>query len=152
MERNEMITLHHTHDAAEAYILGFVHHHVLYAIELNELPDTVLKLDRASSSRGGQAKIRVRVSKAEKLALIAAGAQTVGVEADLTADDHHNRGDNFERIIAQRAGLSWSKNSTPFWVAGDLRIDGREIQVKLDSAELTNERALQTLLAELAGA
>ena len=152
MNRDEMIALHHAHDAAEAYILGFVHHHVLYAIELNELPETVLKLDRASSSRGGQAKIRVRVAKAEKLALIAAGAQAIGVEADLETDGGHNRGDNFERIIARRAGLSWSKNSTPFWVAGDLRIDGREIQVKLDSAELTTEKALRTMLAELAGA
>lgn len=142
MNREEMLTAYAAHSAADAYILGFAHHGVLYAIELPELPDAVLKLDRASSKRGGQAKIRVRVAKAEKLALIAMGAAVIGKVEDLEADPHHNRGENFERIVTELNGQRWVKDSVPFWVAGDLNLNGRELQIKLDGAELTNERAL----------
>ena len=147
MTREEMLTTYHRHTAADAYVLGFAHHGLLYAVELPELPDDVLKLDHASSHRGGAAKIRVRVGKARKLALLEAGAQVVGTVADLEADEHHNKGENFERVMTERAGQRWVKDSVPFWMAGDLSLDGRELQIKFDGAELTNEKTLARLLA-----
>ena len=146
MNRDEMLRTYADHSAADAYILGFVNGGKLYAIELPELPDEVLKLDHASSKRGGMAKIRVRVAKAVKLAMLATGrAVMVGTPDDLTADGAHNRGENFERIMTERAGQRWTKDSVPFWVAGDLTVNGRELQIKLDGAELTNEKTLAGL-------
>lgn len=145
MNREEMLTTYARHSAADAYILGFTHRGILYAIELPELPDAVLKLGRASSKRGGMAKIRVRVAKAEKLALIAMGAAVIGTAEDLDADAKHNHGENFERIVTELNGQRWTKDSVPFWVAGDLNLNGRELQIKLDGAELTNERTLAKL-------
>ena len=144
MNREEMLNAYTAHSAADAYILGFTNRGKLYAIELPELPDEVLKLDHASSKRGGTAKIRVRVATAVKMALIAAGAKLIGTVDDLTADSKHNRGENFERIITELNGQRWVKDSVPFWVAGDITLDGRELQIKLDGAELTNERTLAT--------
>ena len=145
MNRDEMLRTYNAHSAADAYILGFAHHGELYAIELPELPDAVLKLDHASSKRGGMAKIRVRIAKAEKLALIAMGAAVIGKVEDLEADPHHNRGENFERIVTELNGQTWAKDSVPFWMAGDLTLNGRELQIKLDGAELTNEKTLAGL-------
>lgn len=146
MTREEMLNTYEAHSAADAYILGFVHHGELFAAELPELPDAVLKLDHASSKRGGQAKIRVRVAKADKLALIAKGlAKIIGKAEDLEADAHHNKGENFERIITELAGQHWVKDRVPFWVAGDLSLNGRELQIKFDGAELTNEKTLAGL-------
>lgn len=145
MNRDEMLRAYNAHSAADAYVLGFAFHGELFAIELPELPDAVLKLDHASSKRGGQAKIRVRVAKAEKLALIAMGAAAIGKVEDLEADPHHNRGENFERIVTELNGQRWTKDSIPFWVAGDLSLNGRELQIKLDGAELTNEKTLAGL-------
>ena len=145
MNRDEMLRTYNAHSAADAYVLGFAFHGELFAIELPELPDAVLKLDHASSKRGGQAKIRVRVAKAEKLALIAMGAAVIGKVEDLEADPHHNRGENFERIVTELNGQRWTKDSVPFWVAGDLSLNGRELQIKLDGAELTNEKTLTGL-------
>lgn len=145
MNRDEMLRTYNAHSAADAYVLGFAFHGELFAIELPELPDAVLKLDHASSKRGGQAKIRVRVAKAEKLALIAMGAAVIGKVEDLEADPHHNRGENFERIVTELNGQRWTKDSVPFWVAGDLNLNGRELQIKLDGAELTNEKTLAGL-------
>ena len=145
MNRDEMLRTYNAHSAADAYVLGFAFHGELFAIELPELPDAVLKLDHASSKRGGQAKIRVRVAKAEKLALIAMGAAVIGKVEDLEADPHHNRGENFERIVTELNGQRWTKDSVPFWVAGDLSLNGRELQIKLDGAELTNEKTLAGL-------
>lgn len=145
MNRDEMLRTYNAHSAADAYVLGFAFHGELFAIELPELPDAVLKLDHASSKRGGQAKIRVRVTKAEKLALIAMGAAVIGKVEDLEADPRHNRGENFERIVTELNGQRWTKDSVPFWVAGDLNLNGRELQIKLDGAELTNEKTLAGL-------
>jgi hypothetical protein len=145
MNRDEMLRTYNAHSAADAYVLGFAHHGQLFAIELPELPDAVLKLDHASSKRGGQAKIRVRVAKAEKLALIAMGAAVIGKVEDLEADPHHNRGENFERIVTELNGQRWTKDSVPFWMAGDLSLNGRELQIKFDGAELTNEKTLAGL-------
>jgi len=145
MNRDEMLRTYNAHSAADAYVLGFAFHGELFAIELPELPDAVLKLDHASSKRGGQAKIRVRVAKAEKLALIAMGAAVIGKVEDLEADPHYNRGENFERIVTELNGQRWTKDSVPFWVAGDLSLNGRELQIKLDGAELTNEKTLAGL-------
>ena len=147
MTREEMLNTYEAHSAADAYILGFVHHGELFAAELPELPDAVLKLDHASSKRGGQAKIRVRVAKADKLALIAKGlAKIIGKAEDLKADANHNKGENFERELTERwTAETWVKDSVPFNVAGDLVLNGENVQVKLDGAELTNEKILARL-------
>jgi len=150
MTHEEMVALYAARAAAHVYNLGFVHAGTLYGVELTfaELA-AYFKADRASSNRGGYLKVRIRLHKADKLALLAR-ATVLGTDADLRADAAHNAGENYERIVTEAAGQRWVKDSVPFWVAGDLRVDGREVQVKLDGAELTNERTLSRLLAGLA--
>ena len=146
MTLTEMLTAYRTLTAAHAYILGFTHNGRLYSAELPELPESALGLTRTSSRRGGVQKIRIRLRTAEKLDLIARGARDLG-PADLLEAEGHNRGENFERIVTEAAGQSWVKDSTPFWVAGDITLNGQEVQIKLDGAELTNERALARALS-----
>ena len=62
---------------------------------------------------------------------------------ELKADAKHNAGENFERIITETlTDELWVKDSVPFWVKGDINVNGEEIQIKLDGAELTNEKTL----------
>ena len=113
MTMTEMMNAYSARSAAHTYALGFAHAGNLYAVKLSfaEL-SKYFKLDRASSKRGGFAKIR----------------------------------ENFERELTERwTSETWVKDSVPFWVAGDMRVDGVEVQVKLDGAELTNERTLARL-------
>ena len=143
MTMTEMMNAYSARSAAHTYALGFVEGHNLYACKLSfaEL-SRFFKLDRASSKRGGFAKIRIKLTAADR-AELSAKAELIGAEDLLTKDAAHNKGENFERELTERwTAETWVKDSIPFWVAGDIRVNGVEIQVKLDGAELTNERTL----------
>ena len=147
MEKMEMLTAYTARNAAHAYILGFVHDGKLYRVELPEIPAHMVGMTRMSSAKGGFRKIRVKLNTAAKLELIAMGAELMGDASLLEADPAHNRGENFERLVTEAAGQTWVKDSVPFWVAGDITLNGCEVQIKLDGAELANERSLARALA-----
>ena len=146
MNLTEMSRRYNARSAAHVYALGFVHAHNLYVSKLSftELA-RFFKLDHASSKRGGYAKIRIRLTASDR-AELSAGAELLGSCELLAKDGAHNKGENFERELTERwTGTSWVKDSVPFWVAGDINVNGTEIQVKLDGAELTNEKTLAGL-------
>lgn len=146
MTTAEMIASYNAHSAAHAYALGFVHSGLLYAIKLSfEELSHYFKADRASSKRGGFAKIRIKLNAKDR-AELSAKAELLGADTILIKDAAHNKGENFERELTERwTGKPWSKDSVPFWIAGDINVNGTEIQIKLDGAELTNEKTLARL-------
>jgi hypothetical protein len=146
MTMTEMMTKYNERAGAHTYALGFVANGNLYAQRMSfEELSRFFKLDRASSKRGGFAKIRIKLTAKDR-AELSATAELLGSEDLLMKDSAHNKGENFERELTERwTSETWVKDSVPFWVAGDIRVDGVEIQVKLDGAELTNERTLSKL-------
>ena len=148
MTYHEMLATYDRLSAAHDYALGFVHERRLYVVRMsyNELL-TYAKPDRMSSKRGGWAKVRIRMN-ADQRKLLATTAELLGGAELLKVDPEHNRGENLERELTERwLGKPWKKNNTPFWVAGDLQVNGVEVQVKYDGAELTNEKELTRLTA-----
>ena len=146
MTMNEMTITYARKTAAHKYALGFVYEGRLYVVVLSfaEL-SRFFKLDRASSKRGGFAKIRIKLTAKDR-AELSATAEMLGAEDLLTADPKHNKGENFERELTERwTAETWVKDSIPFWVKGDITVNGEEVQVKLDGAELTNEKILARL-------
>lgn len=143
MTLNEMTTAYNKASAAHTYALGFTSQHNLYAVKMNFAQlSKYFKLSRASSKRGGFAKVRIVLRAADRLELLAT-AELLGSEDLLAKDSKHNKGENFERELTERwAGETWQKDSVPFWQDGDIRVNGIAIQVKFDGAELTNERTL----------
>ena len=140
-----MMNEYNAHAASHTYALGFVTGGKLINVMLSWAEiSKYFKLDRASSSKGGMRKIRIRLAKTDRWVLANhPTAQVLGEEADLMQDSTHNRGENYERIVTEKlAGQTWKKDSIPFWVAGDVTINGEQIQIKLDGAELTNEKTL----------
>ena len=150
MTLTEMITTYNKLSAADSYIFGFIVNHLLYYICFDgHLPESLLKLGRASSKRGGAAKVRVRASAEIKRAFVESGkAILLGSESLLDTNDKYNKGDRFERLITETlTGEKWYKNSTPFTKAGDIELNGKQVQVKMNDAELTNENTLRRFLA-----
>lgn len=148
MTREDMIRNYAALAAAHKYIVGFEDAGKLYyTVYTGMIADDLLKLDRASSKKGGMAKIRVRLSAKIKAMLKATGkAIQCGDAAELTAGKY-NRGENFERVITEQlTSEKWVKDSIPFNVAGDIRWNGEEVQIKFDGAELTNEKTLARLM------
>lgn len=148
MTREQMINLYATMAAAHKYLVGYVLGGYLYYVMFDGMiPDELLKLDRASSKRGGYAKIRVRLDTKAKL-MLKNRAICLGKAEIMDYDDNYNKGEHFERLIAERlTGNAWNKDSRPFWEDGDIELNGEQVQVKLDNAELTNERTLTKRLA-----
>lgn len=134
--------------ASHVYALGFVSGGNLYAVKLSFAQlSRFFKLDRASSKRGGFAKIRIKLTSADRAELTLI-AELIGAESLLTADRKYNKGENFERELTERwTAEKWVKDSVPFNVAGDIVLNGENVQIKLDGAELTNERTLARLAA-----
>lgn len=150
MTLTEMINLYNALSAADAYIVGFILNHLLYYVRFDgHLPTEILKFDHASSKRGGTAKVRVRISADIRKALVESGrAVLMGSENLLLTDDRWNKGERFERIITETMTTeTWVKDSIPFNVAGDIELNGQQIQIKLNDAELTNEKTLRRIAA-----
>ena len=147
MKREEMISLYNTLSAAAAYLIGFILNGNLYYIMDSHIADEFLKFDRMSSKRGGWAKIRVKLNSASRKALVESGkAVLIGAAEMLNTSDKYNKGERFEKIITEMlTGKAWKKDSVPFNVAGDIELNGQQIQIKFDGAELTNERMLARL-------
>lgn len=150
MTLTEMINLYNALTAADGYIVGFILNHLLYYVRFDgHLPTEFLKFDRASSKRGGMAKVRVRVASDIRKAMVANGqAVLLGSEELLNTADKWNKGERFERVITETlTAEKWVKDSIPFTVAGDIELNGKQIQVKFTDAELTNEKTLKRLAA-----
>lgn len=145
MTINEMLATYHAHSAASLYYLGFVLNGLVYTAQLSfdELV-TYCKLDHTSSARGGYAKIRIRIGKRAACELVLSGKATaIAYEEELKPENNkYNRGENYERIITEQAGQTWVKDRIPFWVAGDIEINGIQIQIKLNGATLVEEPTL----------
>lgn len=146
MTRTEMIDRYNALSAATAYIIGFVVNGLLYYTMSAHIADDFLKFDRMSSKRGGWAKIRVRLSSADRKAMVENGKAVLLGSAELLTDAKYNKGECFEKVITETlTGEAWVKDSVPFNVAGDITLNGEEVQIKFDGAELTNEKTLARL-------
>lgn len=138
---------------AHKYLVGFTRKDRVYYVLLTfgELCK-LLKNDRESSKRGGWAKLRVVVSAEQAVTFMLTGRAVDLCElSELTADPKYNRGENFERVVTEKlTGKPWVKDNIPFYVQGDIQLNGEEVQVKLTGAELTNERTLTRAEAAVA--
>lgn len=138
-----MMTAYNKNSASHTYYFGFIFAGLLYAVcgmTFEEIT-AYCKMDRASTAKGGFRKIRIRANRAELAALIP-HALLIG-SADLLNDSHWNKGEMFEKIITEMfTADKWVKDSVPFFLAGDAVIGGENVQIKLNGAELTNEKIL----------
>ncbi len=138
-----LLNAYDKNSAAHTYYFGFIVAGLLYAVCGMTFAEITAycKMDRASSAKGGFRKIRIRANAAQCAALIPK-ALLIG-SADLLNDSKWNKGEMFEKIITERfTATEWVKDSVPFFAAGDAEINGEQVQIKLNQAELTNEKIL----------
>lgn len=145
---NWMTETYNKNSAAHTYYFGFVLAGLLYVVAGMTFDEIAayFKMDRASTAKGGFLKIRIRATSADLKALVPVA--TLLGSADLLANDHWNKGEMFEKVITERyTATEWVKDSVPFFKAGDAEINGEQVQIKLNGAELTNEKILKRYFA-----
>lgn len=150
MTGHELYEIYTKTAAADRYIIGFTKGEAVYAVEMENLPYEILRESVTSSKRHAAVALRVYIRKAVKAELMIK-AEMVGTVADLTADNRYNRGDNFERMVCERYGIPWKKDSTLYTEAGDLTVNGIAYQIKFDGASVTNEYTLRRNLPAICG-
>ena len=137
--KRTMIKHYRTHSAADSYILGFVENKNLYMVEVAEIMPRFLSVEQASRNQGEN--LRLRIKKNLKKQLMRKNPVCLG-SADLLNTDKYNKGEIFEKLVTEFFGQTWVKDTIPFWVQGDIEVDGRQIQIKLDSATLMNTKQI----------
>ena len=48
----------------------------------------------------------------------------------------------FKKAITEYFGQEWKKDTVPFWIQGDIRVNNTEIQIKFDGATLLNTKQI----------
>lgn len=138
------------------YIMPVLEDGIVYAVFTTaDVVSKVLSLD--VSSRGNGYSIRYKRATKNTQAILKAGATAIvplcSVEylesVAKTLGKRINRGDAFEKLLAEKYGIAWtSSGNAKFTTGGDLVINGTDYQVKYVGATFTNEAILARLEAQ----
>lgn len=144
MNKQTMIRNYRKFSAADSYALGFVYEHNLYVAMVDEIAPRFMRVEHESSKKGGCAKLQLRLTKPYMEQLMRKGAKCLGSEDLLIGT--YNKGVEFERLISELNGIEYrGKDSVGFWVEGDVEINGKQVQVKMNGAQIVVERTLKNL-------
>ena len=139
MTKNTMIKWYRKKSASEKYILGYVVDKKLYFSMVDEIMPRFLNVEQASRNQGDN--LRLRLKKAHRNSLMK-NSTCLG-SADKLVADKYNKGEIFEKLITEYFGQTWEKDTIPFWVQGDINLNGTEVQIKLDGATLMNTKQIE---------
>ena len=144
MTKETMIKNYRKFSAADSYILGFIYKHEVYMIEVKEIMPRYMRVEHESSKKGGCAKLQLRLPQNYQKQLMRKGAICLGSEEILNGE--YNKGVEFERLVSEMNGQTFrGKDNVPFYVEGDLEIDGKQVQIKFNGAQIVVERTLKKL-------
>jgi len=144
MAKVTMENLYRQYSVANWYILGFIVKGMLYMVNMAEIPSEYLKLEKASRNQGINLRLRMSAEQRKNLVAQAICLGTI----DLLTATAYNKGENFEKAVTEYYGQTWKKDTVPFYIDGDININGEKVQIKLDSATLTNTKQLEKLSRE----
>lgn len=132
------------------YIVVFTFEDVVYMVKTGEeIFRLGVKLDKAS--RGAGYSIRFKPTKADKLALLANGAEALCSEKffkETVENSKYNKGEIAEKFVTEFFGQAWEKDNVPFTEDGDLTVNGIAYQIKFEKATFINEKQMMKMRKE----
>lgn len=138
---NRYNELSYTHN----YIYGFYFQNVVYMVDAAaDLMPYILRLDKAS--RGAGYSLRFCPNRNQKAFLLSKGAYPLCSKdffETSVRESKYNKGEVFEKMVTEYFGQVWEKDTIPFWVQGDINLEGLEVQIKLDGATLLNTKQIE---------
>lgn len=142
-----MIRAYNSKAFTHEYLFGFSDRGNIYVARTNsKILPYVCCLD--SASRGYGRSLRFRPTKAQKELLKTCRCSILCSVEYFNAEckaSQYNRGEIFEKIVTERYGQVWTKDSVPFTKSGDLVVDGVHYQIKFEQATFCNEYSLENL-------
>ena len=145
MTKATMIKNYRKFSGAESYIIGFVYKHQLYMIKVAEIMPRWMSVQHSSSRTGRIPKLQMSIRNKDKEQFIRKGAILLGDENLIVCDDL-NKGFAFERLVSEYYGIEYrGQDNVGFWVGGDLEVDGEQVQIKFQNAQIVAENTLKKL-------
>ena len=131
--------------AAQGYIVGFPMNEDLYFVKFKEIPRKYTSIQKECSKAGGGYGLYININSKKARNELLKKAVCIGKVADIESAEY-NKGVMFEKLIYEHFGQEFrGKDSVPFHKAGDITIDGEEIQVKYLHARICYEKTLKKL-------
>ena len=126
------------------YIFGFTAEGIVYmVVTTSEVLPFVLMIDKAS--RGQGYSLRFKPTKTQKTYLLSMGATPLCSKKfidEMVADSKYNYGEIFEKLVTEKYGQVWHKDTVKFTDDGDLTVDEISYQIKYEKATFVNEKFL----------
>lgn len=145
MTKQTMIKNYRKFSGADSYIIGFIYKHMLYMIKVTEIMPRYMSIQHSSSKTGRVPKLQLTINNSHKQQMIRKGAICLGSE-DLVVCSNLNKGFAFEKLVSEYFGIEYKgQDNVGFWVGGDLEVDGEQIQIKFQGAQIVAEKTLERL-------
>jgi len=150
MNKTVLWNRYNAKNAAHSYILGFTFKGRVIAVSVDaKTCADYVKLDRAS--RGAGYSLRFKPNTGDKLDLLVTGDTfevcSAAAFKALVSESKYNKGEIFEMLVTEHFGQTWVKDNIPFTEAGDINVDGTEIQIKFEGATFCTEKQMLRLEA-----
>ena len=132
--------------AAEGYAIGFHIGDDVYCAMIDRIPRRYTKIQKEHSKGGGGYGLYINVNNRKAKSELLKHAFRIGSLADIEPTPQYNRGVMFERLVYVAYGQEpRAKDSVRFYEAGDITIDGKEIQVKYEHARICYDKTLKRM-------
>ena len=134
------------HTVAEGYIIGIPQKDgLVYSAKLDKIPRRYTKVQKECSKCGNGYGLYINVKNKKFQKELMKNAVAIGTVAELE-NGEYNKGVMFEKMVYEYYGQEFrGKDSVPFYKAGDITIDGKEIQVKYLHARICYDKTLKKL-------
>ena len=131
--------------AAEGYAIGFHIGNEVYCAMIDTIPRRYTKIQKECSRVGGYG-LYISVKNKKFKNELMKKAFLIGTLDDIAPTESYNRGVMFERLVYIAFGQEpRPKDNVRFYQAGDITIDGKEIQIKYEHARICYEKTLRKL-------
>lgn len=138
----EVIKKYELYSKADAYIIGFEEKGQIFFSIVEEIPVELLRLQSLSNSDEQGLYLDVRSGRRKKLL---PNCTYLCDKCDLV-DCKYNKGVIFEKKIYEYYGQEFrGKDNTPFYVDGDITVNGMKYQVKYRHAKVCKLSTLDRL-------
>lgn len=144
----EMVNAYKKFSATDNYIVGGICGNVVkFAIvKFDDLMNNLL-LDKGSNKERSATTLRFSFCGMLKKNVTKNGVTLCDKDTfeKLAKELGNNKGKAFEKLVTEFYNQVWTADNTPFYVSGDININGVEYQIKTHKATFTNEKTLQEL-------
>ena len=134
-----LLRTYEEHSAAEGYLVAFCYKKHWYFLEVEKLRAEWCYFAFASGSH--KTKVNLSMNNAQMKALVDSGKC---VELDPSFLSLHKcKGWAFEKYVTETlCGGEWEQDNVPFYVQGDVVMNGKQMQVKVNGAQVVFEQTL----------